>query len=457
MTTSLANLEASLLTAFEPLGRFSKLAVALSGGMDSVVLLNAIHTLVPTLSQASPLKLRAIHINHGLQAEADEWQLFCERLCAEYGIDLQVERVILKRKPGESLEAIAREARYHCFEHSLDEDECLIMAHHQDDQMETLLLRFMRGASAQGLSGIPQQRRLGKGVLHRPLLHLRRDDLAAFAKLRQLTWVEDSPNQDSCFERNFCRHELLPLIESRWPGYRSSWTKTLSLSNEANLLLRQSAQTDLALIGCTASPLELEQLLIWDQARQRNVLKHWLTEITGQVPGWHLLHGLTEQLLPARADAKASLKTRHYELRRFKNRLYVLPKAQQFDANTCLNWDISHGAELALPNNGVLEAKAALGKGLIVPDGSTLSVRYRRGGECIKLAKRPTKPLKKFLQELSVEPWIRERLPIVYCGDDLVAIAGLAVAEKYRAAQHQHGYVFTWHQASLDLVSSIEG
>ena len=218
--------------------------IGLSGGMDSVVLLYGMCKVAEgSLNQAA---IRAVHVNHGLQAEADQWQSFCEGLCDDLDVPLHVEKVEIKsdNSSDPSIENLARKARYGVFESQLQDGEVLILAHHLDDQLETLLFRLNRGAGLKGRSAIPQKRDFAKGEIYRPLLEVGREELQRFAEEHNLEWIKDQSNQDTTFDRNFLRKEILPAIESRWPNYRSSWSKSLQLIAEANDMLQKLAAID---------------------------------------------------------------------------------------------------------------------------------------------------------------------------------------------------------------------
>ena len=245
------------------------LLVGLSGGMDSVVLLYGMCKVAEeSLSLGA---IRALHVNHGLQAEADQWQNFCESLCNDLGVPLHCEKVEIERhkSPDLSIENIARKARYGVFESQLQDGEVLILGHHLDDQLETLLFRLNRGAGLKGLTAIPKKRDLAKGEIYRPLLEVGRKELQRFAEEHNLQWIKDLSNQDTSFDRNFLRNEILPVIESRWPNYRSSWGKSLQLIREANGMLQELADSDLSsLLKEDKSVISIIELVELSEARQ---------------------------------------------------------------------------------------------------------------------------------------------------------------------------------------------
>ncbi|MEX0619171.1 MAG: tRNA lysidine(34) synthetase TilS [Pseudohongiellaceae bacterium] len=424
--------------------------VALSGGLDSVALLHALAAL-PDLNS-----IRAIHVHHGISDKADDWAAFCETLCQKLGVALEVVLVNVNRSGGESLEERAREARYKAFEERLGDGECLLVGHHLDDQMETLLLRLMRGAGPRGMAAIPRTRPLGRGQVLRPLLDLGRAQIQEYGAAHQLEYITDDSNQNTAFDRNYCRLTLLPLVESRWPGYRESWSKTLTLSAEASALLDDLAQADLHSLLVSAKPdsgvsprpeetgrvLATGPLRRLSEPRQRNVLRYWLRTLGLPEPGWELLRRLTREVLPAREDRAASLILGKDELRRYRDRLYLLPRLRPLEPAYKADWRPLQEPRLNLPQNGYLMLER--GGPWRLPEAAVVTVRYRQGGEYCKLAGRAGKPLKKVLQEQAVAPWLRDRTPLLYAGSELACIPGIGVCEGHQAADPEQGVSVCW-------------
>ena len=437
--------------------------VGLSGGMDSIVLLHALNE----LKKQSKLgfKFRAVHVNHGLQADAPDWQRHCEQICAQLSVDLSTVEgpVTLAANSTAGLENAARGARYKVFEQQLKPGEALFLAHHRDDQMETLLLRLMRGSGSRGLSGIPRTRAVGAGFLLRPLLNFDRQGLHEYANQHQLRWMEDPSNQDQRFDRNYCRHSLLPMLETRWPGYRESWEKTATLAEEAEQLLGQLAAQDLANIATSSrAVVQIDKLLLLSDSRRRNVLRYWLAQLELPELGWNRLHQLANEVLLA--SDSAALDAAGFQLRRYKGCLYALRESQDIPAqenSKNLLWDFAGCAEferrisappgLLLPNNGSLTAKVEEGPGLSVTNCSQLQIRYRQGGEFCRLAGRPNKSLKKILQEYEIEPWFRSRVPLLYQQEQLVCIPGIGVSEEFATKPGETGIVVEWLRPILEV------
>lgn len=449
MSFNLDNLHSSL----QPMPTCKSAMLALSGGMDSVVLLHGLGEL--SKQGRLDFDLRAMHVNHGLQQEADQWQQHCEVLCRQLAIPFLSERVELgsgDAAPLASLENAARLARYAAFAAQLQTGEALLLAHHRDDQMETLLLRLMRGSGSRGMGGMPRTRALGAGFLYRPLLDFDRSALQDYAQQQRLKWIDDKSNQDTRFDRNYCRHRLLPGIEERWPGYRDSWSKSAILAAEAEVLLQELAAIDLQTIATERdAAVNVTELQCLSAARQRNVLRHWLQRLGLPEFGWNQLQQLSNEVIAADPGGSASIGGEGFQLTRYKNYLYALQQIPAVDVSQQLDWNPVACAELELPANGSLLAKPVAGEGLRLATDFRLSIRYRSGGESCRLPGRPNKSVKKLLQENQVEPWYRDRLPLLYVGQELACIPGIGVCEAHAAQPGESGIVVDWSRPAIVL------
>lgn len=404
----------------------TSLHVALSGGLDSTVLLSLLHE----LRQAGLLlrPLAAIHVNHQLQAAAADWEAHCRRLCASLDVPLHVAHAtVVAKDSGLGLEAAAREARYTLFADYLPQGALLLQGHHGEDQCETVLLHLARSSGVRGLAGIPAQRALGQGCLLRPLLSCARSGLQAHAQSRALQWVDDPSNSDTQLDRNYLRHEVLPLLKRRWPALVQNVARSSDLLAESSHLLDELAQIDLlAVRGASPGCLDVEGLRKLSQARCRNLLRYWVRERHGEaagIPGRVLEEGL-HTLLEAAVDRSPLLAWNsaagRLELRRYRGELYLLD-ALPAGALEDLAWETAQALQLP----------AGLGILTLVADGNEsvaavrLEVRWRRGGEHMRLARRGTQSLKNLLQEQHIPPWWRPRLPLVYGAGELLVVPGL--------------------------------
>jgi tRNA(Ile)-lysidine synthase len=411
------SLDSLLLSALAPWRSSPIWWVAFSGGLDSTVLL---HLLARLADRYELPVIRAIHVHHGLQVAADDWSAHCQLVCDELGVALSVIRV--RVGSGASVEQAARIARYQAFGECLGEGELLLTGQHRDDQAETVLFRLLRGAGVRGLAAMPAVRSLGRGSLVRPLLEVSRADLEAYARANGLAWVEDPSNQQLEYSRNFLRRQVLPLLQQRWPRAVSSLARTAGHMAEAQQLLDELAQQDLAAAqggsDCQWSNLPnlaLAPLRGLTSARQRNALRYWLAGLTlapdeNHWAGW-------ECVRDARPDATPRWRLAGGELQRGGDRIWWLPDAWLEPVGGPVSWS-GPDTSLALPGNGTLRIEGQL------PSGR-LQVRYRQGGETMLVPMRGRRDLKRLLSEAGVPTFVRTRLPLLYCDEELVAVANL--------------------------------
>ncbi|WP_296271088.1 tRNA lysidine(34) synthetase TilS [Pseudomonas sp. UBA6323] len=401
--------------------------IAFSGGLDSSVLLHLLaawarHEKLPALS--------AIHVHHGLQPTADAWPEHCAQFCARLDIPLEIVKV--RVTPGASLEQAARNARYAVFSERLGPGEVLLSAQHRDDQAETLLFRLLRGAGVRGLAAMPASRPLGPGRLVRPLLDCSRAELQAYAQSRGLVWVEDPSNADERFSRNFLRRQVMPLLAERWPQAAASLARGAGHLGEAQLLLSELAEMDLlAARGACAFPwlplpsLDLAAVTALSDARQRNLLRHWLAPLT-RMPdsdhwaGWY-------DLRDAAADATPVWKLADGDLHRADGRLWWLSgdwlkPLQPLDLPCPAS-----GEPVELPDNGQVHLSGELAQG-------RWQLRYRQGGESLRVPGRGRRDLKRLLNEMRVPAFVRPRLPLLFDGDELIALANLTQSSEMAAS-----------------------
>lgn len=440
---------AALTARLEPHRRRPRWWVAYSGGLDSHVLL---HLLAGLCRAGGWPPLAAIHVNHGLTPRADAWAGHCRRVCAALGVELVVAAVRVERRGGQGLEAAARAARYRAFTDALGGGELLLQAHHRDDQAETLLLRLLRGSGVAGLAGIPAQRPLGRGELLRPLLDCTRAELLDYARQQQLVWIEDDSNVDEGFDRNFLRHRVLPLLAGRWPGYRDTLARLCAQAAESAELLEALAGVDAAAAQC-GDTLDAAACLALSPARQRNLLRHWLAQRGLPAPGRAQLEQLRAQL-PAVADAELCVTWPGAEVRRHQGRLYAMAPLPAPPEDVDIAWSPPHAL---LPQAlGELRAESASGRGLRA--GGSYRVRSRRGGErCRPQGRAHSQTLKKLLQEAGVPPWWRDRLPLIYCGEQLAAVADLWVCEGFGAGVDEPGWVLHWRPPATSQIEQEGG
>lgn len=412
--------------------------LALSGGLDSSVLL---HLLVAT-KQISPFELRAMHVHHSLSANADAWADFCTQQCQLLNVPLEVIRVQLDLNSKQGIEAAARQLRYEAlfdFRVNGAAPDFVVTAHHQDDQAETLLLQLFRGAGVKGLASmgcIDESRRL-----MRPLLDVSRQTLQEYADQHNIPWCNDESNDNTQYERNFVRHDVMPVLETRYTSVKSVLARTASHLAEANDLLDTLAKIDAEKLLQNNS-LCLQGLTGLDLPRAKNLLRWWFSQNQLTMPTSEHLTEIIQQLFNAKPDANINIQLQRLRLRRYQQRAYLCAErvAESFD----MTW--SGESHLSLPNGGQLHFKQVIGSGLALKHGMTkLRITNRNGGERFKPDPlRPTRTLKHLLQEANIPPWRRECLPLIYWHDTLALVPLIGITHELQASENELGLDIIW-------------
>ncbi len=442
MSFSLAQLLA-VLQAQVPEGATGCVA-ALSGGADSSAMLAALAQL---RAAGRCLPLRAVHIDHGLQEAAATFRDACESLCEALGVPLSTIAVPVMAPAGVSIEAAARDARYAALGAQLRAGECLLTAHHGEDQAETLLLQALRGAGLKGLASMPVCRPFGAGWHLRPLLGVRRADLRKFAAAHGIAGVLDPMNTDTRYDRVYLRRQLWPLIEARWPGAGPALARAASHAAEAQDLLDTIADADLGTLrdGDALSVANLRRLA---SARRINALRRWIVEVQAVPPPAARLLEALRQMLAADADHLPAVIWDAHALRRYRDRLFLtaavpprLALARGWEPRLQECFYLGAG----LGSLRCVERTAGLDRGRL-PE--RLRVCGREGGEMLKpAASAATRSVQHLCQDFGVLPWMRDALPFVYAGSELIAIGDLWLDARWCAHQDAPGMAFEWVDA----------
>jgi tRNA(Ile)-lysidine synthase len=418
-----------------------RVTVAFSGGLDSTVLLAALCRL------GLQLPIRAAHVDHGLHAQSAQWSEHCARAAAAYGAEFSAVRVAVDRAAGVGLEAAAREARYGALGELLAPGEWLLTAHHGDDQLETVLLRLLRGTGVRGLRGIIAFGPFGAGFLGRPLLDFTRAQLLAQAMQWQLEWLEDPSNREPHHDRNYLRLHVLPALRARWPDAAQRAARLAEQMGDAERLLDAVAAEDARPL---AAPWHVPRAVLaaLEPARQRNLLRHLLRDVGLGVPSARKLEELRTALLEAHSASHTIVRWPDGEGRVFRDALYLglpLPPSSPRDyAERIRRADGWTG-----PEGRIEWAPARAGDGL--PESwfaEGLTLRFRSGGERFQpRGRQHHHSLKDLFQESAVVPWMRDRVPLVYRGVALVAIGDLLVSADVDAAPaHEPRWCVRWTQ-----------
>lgn len=420
----------------------TKFLCAFSGGLDSTVLLHA-------AARLPGIQLRAIHIHHGLHADADQWAEQCARYCRRLNIDLLVVKVDVKKNAGKGIEAAARNARYEAIAGHIGNDEILLTAHHKQDQAETVLLRLLRGSGVQGLAAMRASSSAHGFRQLRPLLSVSKAELQAYAADEKLGWTEDPSNQKSDFDRNFLRHEIMPRLEKRWPQAVENFSRSAQLLDEEHQCLREQSEVFLAqLQGIDEKILSLSGLLKFSRPWRAQILRAWCQAVgTPPLPA-NILQEIEQSLLTAKPDAHAQVKWAGTQLARWRDCLYLSEIQMPMPLDWQQEWD---GVKaLTLPNGDqwCFESSAPasdLATALTQSFGGNLLVRQRQGGEKILLENCEHHAfVKNCLQELGIPPWERRRLPLVFSmSGDCLAVGNVLLSARFEAFCRSHGASFT--------------
>ena len=392
-----------------------RIVIAYSGGLDSSALLHCLSRLNLTIP------VLAVHVNHGLSSNSQSWAEHCQQQCDELAIPLSVHNVSLIPEQG-NLEEQAREARYKVFKTFMEQGDALLMAHHQDDQVETFFMRLMRGSGLTGLSSIPQTRSFAGGDIFRPWLQVGRKTLEAFVSEQKIPHIHDESNDETHFDRNWWRHDLLPRIKKRYPQSAASVESTIGILQQERAVLNALLQPVYNTVVELDGRLQCDALVTYSEIIQVQLIREWLEqmEVYPSLSQGQILQVL-QDVVKAQVDAEPVFRWQENEIRRFNGFLYPLAHQKREAIEECE----FEGEDLALPN-GQLTCLKGVG---LKPDQYRV-VGYQ-GGLKAKPSGRPTKTLKKWFQEWNIPPWQRATWPVLMREDKVAAVPGLFVCEAF--------------------------
>ncbi|MCG9639016.1 tRNA lysidine(34) synthetase TilS [Vibrio sp. Isolate34] len=418
-------------SAIKPL----RLVVAFSGGVDSRVLLE----LAVQYTKAHGIDCQAIHIHHGLSESADQWAEQCQAWCDDLSVPLAVERVSLDVHSGESIEKLARDARYHAFKQHIRHGDVLVTGQHIDDQVETFLLALKRGSGPKGLSSMAKVMPFADAHIVRPLLSVTRTEIEAAALDMGLTWVEDESNQDVRFDRNFIRHQVTPVLTERWPSFRESVSRSAQLCAEQELLLDELLESHFQQALGDSQSLNIEALSQHSDLLRARLLRMWLSHCNQAMPSQKQLKLIWNEVACAQRDANPKLMLNGVEVRRFNQKLYLVRETKDLSG-----WqgDVSVGARLVLPDGlghvslqaegSESEAGRRVQTFSLLNQNAVLRVTFNPEGlSAHPVGRGHSRKLKKLFQEYQVPSWLRRRTPILMDGDRVIAVLGLFVDKNY--------------------------
>ena len=424
------------------------LIVAYSGGLDSTLLLHLAHLYCTARPADNPLHLRALHIDHGDAFNTEvSYTEHCQSWCQKQGIECTVETVMIKPQAGKSLEQLARDARYAVFTRQLKEGEALLMAHHQDDQIETLLLRLNRSSGMRGLSGIPKQRSLGKGTILRPLLTIERQQIQALAQHCKLQWQEDPSNSDTAIDRNYLRHEILSRLKKRWSDIGNRWQASMTLLAEQNQAMDWLCASQLTALLTEQGNLSIAGMSQYPSHVQGQLIIAWLGQQGIEPPSKKILNSIMQQMhghaqidIPQQQGDKVCL-------RAYRQQLYLIKGEPATITTPVYQWQPQQ--PLVLPH-GTLQTHPVEKGGIALPKHAwTVTFRaFRSEKDAIQLLGRQHHTgLKNLFQQLAVPPWQRPYLPLIFADDELIAVADMAVSELAKA--ESGGVVIQWQEITF--------
>jgi len=368
------------------------IVIALSGGIDSVVLLHF-------LNSHYPGNIRAVHINHNLSKHSKDWSLFCKELCLQQCVEFK--SIDINIKTSSNVEENARKKRYNSLKSELSKNEVLCTAHHQEDQSETFLLQLFRGSGVAGLASMPKMKSFADTFLYRPFLNISKQLIVDYATKYNLNWVEDDSNINLNFKRNLLRLEFIPKLESGFEGVIKNISRSAYHQSEALKLINDLAKIDIEKFNLVINhKIQVLSLIQLPERRVANVLRYYIAQRGFLMPSNKVLTELIS-VLRAKDDAKVILKWHLYEVRRYDNELYFFDGEPDRSNEDC-----------PLFNK--------------LKDQTNFTIRFRQDGQRVRLkGKKHSSSLKKILQSANIPPWERDKLRMYYINDTLVGMESI--------------------------------
>lgn len=386
-----------------------------SGGRDSHVLLDLLAHLQHNQRLSS--RLIAIHVDHRLQPHSDDWAKHCQHICDNYHIPLIIETVSQQPQKGESIEAFARKARYQLIKKHLNHKHIFISAHHRRDQAETFLLQLMRGAGLDGLRAMPVCKAFGEGYYLRPLLNVDYGDIVTYAKQQQLNFIDDYSNSDLRFDRNYIRHQVLPVLNARFPQAERSIARSATWLGEIPN-------------NHGVESLHIDTLLTKPRQVQKQLIRQFIKHKTAQTLSEKQTHYLLDHHLSAASDKQPQLLIKNHVIRRYRGEIIVTKRLPQPAPDACFHQILAIGVNHVIPSLGTLTWQS--GAGLLAKANQTYHLRPLRGQTRFHPQTRThSTTVNKLLYEYGIAPWLRPWQLGIYCGDELLAIPGIGVAKPY--------------------------
>ena len=449
MHNIITTLHNTLKSLFEIHGNI-ELVIAYSGGVDSQVLLHALMQLKQ--KKLVNNNITVCHVNHGLSDNALHWQQFAQQECDKLSVKLVIKSVHVQAQAQHSLEALARDARYHALKTLRAQKSLVLTGHHSDDQSETFLLALKRGAGLKGLAAMSAQTQLAQHLLVRPLLSISRQEIEAYAQAHQLNWIEDESNLDTCFDRNFIRQQVMPLLRARWPSISNTINRSASHCLAGQELLDELAEQDLSVCSASEDSLHIDRLQSLSIARFNNLIRYFMAQHACLMPSTEQLNQVRQQLQAA-DDKSPQINVSGQVFRRFKGALYLTPDYQDlsdWQTSVALSED---NTVVTLPDNlGKLIFNHNIGKAngssaIIFPkQKQRVTVRFsHHNPKCLPDFRQHSRSVKKVLQELNIAPWQRKRIAFLYYDNELVAAVGHFICQPFIAKDNEKSITINWN------------
>lgn len=381
-------------------------------------------------------KIVAVYVNHQISPNALAWQSHCQQVCADLGIAFSAHAVDVDTSC--NVEEHARNARYFVFSSHLTSRDCLVLAHHQDDQAETVLLQLFRGAGLDGMSAMLEFMPWEQANLARPLLPFSKQELLDYARSHQLKWIEDESNQSNAYTRNFVRQDVMPLLMDRWPGISNTLARAAQHCQQAKLNLDALALIDCPDLKIANKELNLDLLEHIPRERVNNVLRFWLKQNKILMPATVTFNRLMDELIGANPDANPMVSWANVIIQRYRNTIYISNNDEEI-MPTSIVWhdfpnDLIYGA------NGLSLKASKANQGLKIPKNVKVELRFREGGEDFNWHGQ-TKKLKKLIQDWGIPPWLRQQIPLIYIDDVLAMVVGYAISDRFFSDKDEEAYI----------------
>ena len=405
--------ESSITTKIDK-KKYNQFLVAYSGGSDSTALLYFANK----MAKKYKVEIRAIHVNHNLNADSVDWENHCKYFCKKLNIPIIIKSINIVLKPGESIEERAREERYRVISSHANSKTIMMTAHHANDQSETFLYQLLRGSGVKGLSAMPDFKKILNGYHSRPFLNISKNTLMELVNFKELKYVIDNSNDNTKFSRNYIRKEILPKIKERWPSYSSTISRAANNVADAEKLNRDLAEIDIQNFLLSDDNKISTSVKNLDDYRFNNVIRFWIKKNNFRMPSLEQIYSIYLNVLNAGNDKTPFFSCSEYEIRRHNDYIEIMKPLKKHDSSKIYNWKFEEN--LVISNLSVNLSWKNLEERLGYNLNKDVEVKFREGGKSIELSK--NKNLKDYMRENKIPPWKRDRTLLIYIDKELKII-----------------------------------